>query len=136
MRTTSDQRIDDFTRRGWWGERTLLTLFDNAVSAGADQLALVDQFNRSEFCDGEAVRLSFGELSSIVDAIAATLYEHGIRQEDIVVIQLPNIAELPAVYLALARLGAIVSPVPVQYGPYELSKAQELLLLVLKHSPP
>jgi len=127
MRTTPDQRIDDFTRRGWWGERTLLTLFDDAVSANADRLALVDQFNRGDFSDGEAIRISFKELSGIVDAFAATLYEHGIRQEDIVVIQMPNVAELPIVYLALARLGAIVSPVPVQYGPFELSKAQELL---------
>ncbi len=127
MRTTPDQRIDDFTRRGWWGERTLLALFDDAVSASGDQLALVDQFNRSEFSDGVAARLSFNEVSEAVDAIAATFYKHGIRQEDIVVIQMPNIAELPITYLALGRLGAIVNPVPIQYGPFELAKAQELL---------
>lgn len=127
MRTTPVEKIEDFTRRGWWGERTLLTLFDDAVSARPGHLALVDQFNRSEFSDGDALRLSFEDLSNIVDALAAALYEHGIRQENIVVVQLPNIAELPIVYLALARLGAIVSPVPVQYGPFELSKAQELL---------
>ena len=94
MRTTPDQRIDDFTRRGWWGERTLLALFDDAVSASGDQLALVDQFNRSEFSDGVAARLSFNEVSEAVDAIAATFYKHGIRQEDIVVIQMPNTVPL------------------------------------------
>lgn len=127
MRTTPQQKIEDFTRRGWWGERSLVTLFDDAVRSNPGNLALVDQFNRSEFSDGEPLRLTFSELSDIVDSIATGLYQHGIRQEHIVVVQLPNIAELPAVYLALARLGAIVSPVPVQYGPFELSKAQELL---------
>ncbi len=127
MRTTPQQKIEDFTRRGWWGERSLVTLFDDAVASHPGDLALVDQFNRSEFADGKAQRLTFSELSDIVDAIATGLYRHGIRQEHIVVVQLPNFVELPAVYLALARLGAIVSPVPVQYGPFELSKAQELL---------
>ena len=127
MRTTPPQLIEDFTRRGWWGERSLVTLFDDAVRSVPKHLALVDQFNRSEFSDGEPLRLTFGELSDAVDAIATGLYQHGIRQEDIVVVQLPNIAELPALYLALARLGVVVSPVPVQYGAFELSKAQELL---------
>lgn len=127
MRTTSEQRIEEFTRNGWWGERTLTSLFDDAVSSKPDHPALIDQFNRSEFSDGEAVRLSFKEVSNVVDVLAAKMYEHGIRQDDIAVVQLPNIAELPITYLALARLGAIVSPVPVQYGKFELSKAQELL---------
>ena len=127
MRTTSEQRIEEFTRHGWWGERTLTSLFDDAVSSNPDHPALVDQFNRSEFSDGDAVRLSFKEVSNVVDVLAASMYEHGIRQDDIAVVQLPNIAELPIIYLALARLGAIVSPVPVQYGKFELSKAQELL---------
>ena len=109
MRTTPQQKIEDFTRRGWWGERSLVTLFDDAVRSNPGDLALVDQFNRSEFSDGEPLRLTFGELSNIVDSIATGLYQHGIRQEHIVVVQLPNIAELPAVYLALARLGAIVA---------------------------
>ncbi len=110
MRTTPPQLIEDFTRRGWWGERSLVTLFDDAVRSVPKHLALVDQFNRSEFSDGEPLRLTFGELSDAVDAIATGLYQHGIRQEDIVVVQLPNIAELPALYLALARLGVVVKP--------------------------
>ena len=127
MRTTPDKRIEDFTRRGWWGDRTIGTLFDAAVNANPNRLALVDQFNREEFADGPPARLTFAELSDVVDSVSARFFEHGLRQEDIVAVQLPNIAELPVVYLALARLGVIISPVPVQYGEFELSKAQELL---------
>jgi cyclohexanecarboxylate-CoA ligase len=127
MRTTPDKRIEDFAHRGWWGDTTLLTLFDAAVCSNPGHPALVDQFNRAEFADGEPARFSFEELSRVVDSVSAQLFEHGLRQDDIVVVQLPNIAELPVVYLALARLGAIVSPVPVQYGTFELSKAAELL---------
>lgn len=127
MRTTPEERIEDFTSRGWWGDRTIATLFDDAVTSSPDHVALVDQFNREEFTDGPAQRLTYTALSEIVDTVSATFYEHGLRQEDIVVLQLPNIAELPIVYLALARLGVIVSPVPVQYGTFELSKSHEFL---------
>jgi len=127
MRTTPDQRIEDFTQRGWWGERTLVSLFDAAVRTSPDHPALVDQFNRTDFTDGEPMRLTYRELSGIVDSVSTLFYRNGLRQDDIAVVQLPNIAELPIVYLALARLGVIVSPVPVQYGRFELSKAQELL---------
>ena len=127
MQTTPERRIADLTSRGWWGDRTLLNLFDDAVSSSPDHPALIDQFNRSDFTDGEANRLSFQQLANATDRVATTLYESGIRQENIVVVQLPNIAELPVMYLALARLGAIISPVPIQYGLYELGKAQEAL---------
>ncbi len=127
MRTTPDDRIEDFTGRGWWGERTLTSLFEAAVKSSPDHLALVDPFNRTDFTDGIVQRLTFRELDALVDNVSATLYDNGLRQDDFVVVQLPNIAELPVIYLALAKLGVIVSPVPVQYGRFELSKTAEML---------
>ena len=59
--------------------------------------------------------------------MCAAFYAHGIREDDIVVVQIPNIVELPLIFIALARLGAIVSPVPVQYGRHELSRINESL---------
>jgi non-ribosomal peptide synthetase component E (peptide arylation enzyme) len=120
MRTTSIERIKDLTERGWWGDRTLDTLFRAAVESCPNHVALVDQFNRSEFTDGEAQRLTYAELANVADNLAAAFYEYGLRQDDIVVLQLPNIAELAALYLALGKLGVILSPVPIQYGPFEL----------------
>ena len=127
MRTTPTDRIDELTQRGWWGDRTLDTLFKSAVEKSPDHMALVDQFDRSEFTDGEAKRLTFAELANAVDNLAAAFYDSGLRQDDIVVLQLPNIAELAVLYLALARLGVILSPVPVQYGRFELEKAKQVV---------
>ena len=127
MRTTPDERIKDLTERGWWGETTLDSLFSEAVARSPEHIALVDQFNRSEWCDGDALRVTYAELANIADNLAAAFYDHGLRRDDIVVVQLPNIAELAALYLALGKLGVILSPVPIQYGPFELGKAKELL---------
>ncbi len=127
MRTTPENRIADLTNRGWWGDRTLDDLFRAAVQSSPDHDALVDQFNRSDFTDGEAQRLTFSELANVADNLAADFYDHGLRQDDIVIVQLPNIAELVVLYLALGKLGVILSPVPVQYGPFELEKAKQVI---------
>lgn len=123
MRTTPAARIDDLTKRGWWANQTLDELFQSAVQRNPDQLALVDQYNRSEFTDGKAQRLSYAELENCAINLAQKFYAGGLRQNDIVVVQLPNIAELAVLYFALGKLGVIISPVPVQYGQFELEKA-------------
>ncbi len=127
MQTTPQERIDDLTERGWWSDTTLLTLFDAAVAQAPDSLALVDQFNREALDGQSAQRLSFSEVNESVDQLAAALYAQGIRKDDILVVQLPNIAELVVLYLAIARLGAIISPVAMQYGPHELAGARDTL---------
>lgn len=127
MRTTPQERIEDFTNRGWWGDKTLLSLFDKAVQDSPQHLALVDPPDRIEFTDGQPKRLSFEALAATADRLTAQFYAAGLRFDDIAVIQLPNIAELALVYLALSRLGVVVSPVPVQYGRFELTKCQEQL---------
>jgi acyl-CoA synthetase (AMP-forming)/AMP-acid ligase II len=127
MQTTPEKRIADLTSRGWWGDRTLDTLFRAAVQSSPDHVALVDQFNRSDFTDGKAQRHTFAELANVVDNLAEDFYDNGLRQDDIVVVQLPNIVELAVLYLALGKLGVILSPVPMQYGPFELKKAKHVV---------
>lgn len=127
MRTTPDERIADFTQRGWWGEQRLTSIFDQAAADCPDRLAVVDPFNRPDLTGDAPLRLRYSEIAARARELAAVFHAHGIGRDDIVVVQLPNIAELAILYLALDRLGAIVSPVPVQYGVHELTKIREEL---------
>ena len=120
MQLTAREKIQDFTARGWWGDDTLSTLFARTVDACPDGLALVDPPNRTDFTDGEPQRLTYSQLHDAVLNLACVLHAQGLRKDDIVVAQLPNIAEFTILYLAAAELGLIVSPVPVQYGEHEL----------------
>ena len=124
MQTTPQALIDEYTARGWWGRETLDSLLRRAVAECPERPALVDPPNRPDIAGGKALRLSWAELETRVDDLATALHATGLRAEDIVVVQLPNIAELAVAYLALGRLGVIVSPVPVQYGPHELKTIQ------------
>lgn len=127
MRTTPDERINEFSKQGWWGTDTLDSIFMATATKNGPKTALVDQFNRAEFTDGEPYRLNYDELANAAENLAADFYRHGLRRDDIVVIQLPNIAELAVLYLALGKLGVILSPVPIQYGTFELEKAIQLV---------
>lgn len=115
-------RIQEYTAQGWWGTTTLDQLFRRNVAAKPDAVALVDPLNRATFTDGAPRRTTYAELDAQVDRLAAALLAHGVGKDDIVAVQLPNIAELVIFYLAVARLGAIASPFPVQYREYELEQ--------------
>ncbi|MGI9288410.1 MAG: class I adenylate-forming enzyme family protein [Pseudomonadales bacterium] len=122
MQTSPARKIREFTERGWWGKTATFELFAGLVARHPDRVALVDPPNREDITDGSAQTLTFSQLAKRVDELAAQLYTNGIRQGDIAVVQMPNISDLVALYLALAKLGAVISPVPMQYGVHELRK--------------
>jgi acyl-CoA synthetase (AMP-forming)/AMP-acid ligase II len=118
----SEARINEFTAKGWWGTATISEVFGRTVQRVPDAIAAVDPLNRTEITSGDPQRLSYRQLDLTVDRLATRLLEQGIRKDDIVAVQLPNIVELVMVYLAAARIGAIVSPFPAQYREYELEQ--------------
>ncbi len=120
MILTPESQIREYTEKGWWGTQTVVDLFLKNAEKNPNEVALADAPNREKFTVGEQLRLTYAEARRAVDRLAAGLIGAGIRKDDIVMIQLPNIVELACVYLALARIGAIASPLPVQYRTHEL----------------
>lgn len=120
MTRHSAQRIAEYTRNGWWGKRTINGLFRRLVAERPDQMAIVDPPNRESFTDGQPARYTFAQLERRVCNLAATLLECEVGKGDVIAVQLPNIAELAMVYLAAARIGAVVTPFPVQFREHEL----------------
>lgn len=111
-----------FRRAGWWGEETLWALFAQAAAAGGEREALVDPPNR-ETLDGRAPRrLSWRDCAAEAEALAGRLHSAGLRPGDAIILQGPNVAELVLALLACFRLGAVASPVALQYDRAELSR--------------
>lgn len=123
----SPERIAEFTQQGWWGTETLGAIFRRNVAAAPQALAVVDPPNRAEITDGDPQRLTYAELNHAADRLAATLVKRGVWKDDILAVQLPNTVELVLVYMAAARIGAIVSPFPAQYREYEIAQLVNLL---------
>lgn len=121
MHTTPDARIADLTARGFWGDDTLHSLLARQVAQRPDALAVADQPNREQLTGSAPLRLSWAEVDRASDALAAGLLRAGLGADSRLMVQLPNIVELFLCYYAASKLGAILSPVPVQYGSHELS---------------
>lgn len=126
MILSSAEQIREYTEKGFWGRETISDLFRKHVQNKPGAMALVDPPNRAELVSGNPERLTYGEAGAMADKLANAWVKKGIGKDDIVLVQLPNIVELVLVYLAAARIGAIVTPVPVQYRTHELKQVVAL----------
>ena len=108
------------TELGLWGKQTIDECFQELVRQFGDREAVVDASNRQEFLGSAPRRLNFQELGEEVARACAVLQGQGLKPGDVICMQLPNCVEQFVLYLACARLGLVVSPVPVQYREHEL----------------
>jgi acyl-CoA synthetase (AMP-forming)/AMP-acid ligase II len=122
MRLYSEERVTTFVQEGWWSGATWLDHLAAQVRDFPHRISVVDPANREAITEGPARRLTWAEVDLEVGQLARALHRAGIRQGDVVGVQLPNIAELAMVYLAVASLGAITSPFPIQYADHELTQ--------------
>lgn len=121
MIVVPEERIRDFKARGWWGEDTLDDLFRRHVAARPDAESVVDPVNREAIMGGAPARLTWREAEDRIARYVAVLHAEGVGRDDVVAVQLPNVIELGLIYLACIRLGAVVTPAPVQYREHELA---------------
>jgi acyl-CoA synthetase (AMP-forming)/AMP-acid ligase II len=117
----SSEKIREYREKGYWGDRTLLDAFREQVQAGPERVALVDPPNKEELVGMAPRRVCFRELDRAADAVATALLDLGIQKDDVIMVQLPNIWELALLYVAVARAGAVIAPLPVQWRGKEFS---------------
>ena len=86
-----------YLAKGYWENRTIAEM----VYATALRVP-----TRTAVVSGSA-RLSYAELHRLTERLACRLLGIGVRSQDRVVMQLPNVVEFVPVYLALVRIGAI-----------------------------
>jgi acyl-CoA synthetase (AMP-forming)/AMP-acid ligase II len=120
MQTTPERLRQEYRASGGWSDTRLFDLFAANVARVPERLAVVDPPNRAAIDGREPLRLDYRGLSALVDATMLALTDAGLRRDDVLVTQLPNIADYVAIYLAAARLGVVISPVPMQYRRAEL----------------
>lgn len=127
MIVTDPKLIKDYSDKGWWGTTTIGDVFTQHVTSFPDRLAVVDPPNRTDFTDGEPLRLSYRELDERVNAMAVQMLAAGVVKDDIVAFQLPNVHESAVILLACAKLGAIASPILIQFDLNEIEVILQLL---------
>jgi len=73
MILSDKKRIQDFTDKGWWGNDTLYSLFQDALAQCKDQEGLVDPENRPNITGDSPKRLTYQEIHETVERYAGLL---------------------------------------------------------------
>ncbi|MGH7893138.1 MAG: AMP-binding protein, partial [Candidatus Binatia bacterium] len=102
---------DAYRRAGLWRGETLWRALETSAARGGDDVAVVDG----------ATRVTFAELRERSARVANGLAALGTRAGDAVSVQLPNWHETVIAYLAIARLGAVMTPILPAYRERELA---------------
>jgi len=112
----SAEAIAKHTAAGHWSaSHTLLDDLAAAARDFPDRAAYIDPPNRAALIGSDPRTVTWSELERAVDAVATALVRRGLEHDDVVVAQIPNVWELPLAYLAVARAGGVLSPVPMQW---------------------
>ncbi len=120
MITSSPERVAALSATGAWREQTLDSLLARHGNERPGVIAVKDQPNREQLTGDLPLALTWRELENASDNLAQSLQSLGVQAGETVLVQLPNVSELLVLYYAMSNLGAILSPVPVQYGRHEL----------------
>src|SRR5438094_7432193 len=110
----TDDLIARYQKSGHWGAETFYAILARRAATHPDRVAIVDRGRR----------VTYGELKTRVDRVAAGLGALGIGAGDVVTIQLPNWAEFAYIFFALERLGAVAN----QIGPDFRSREVDYIL--------
>ena len=110
----TDELIARYQQAGHWGSETFYAILARRAKTYPDRVAIVDRGRR----------VTYGELKTRIDRVAAGLDALGIEAGDVVTIQLPNWAEFAYVFFALERLGAVAN----QIGPDFRSREVDYIL--------
>ena len=65
-------------------------------------------------------KYSYAELRELTYRFAAALYELGVKDNDRVVLYLPNCPQWIAAYFGIQKIGAVPVPISPIYTPYEI----------------
>lgn len=107
----SKQQIEYYTNLGYWDKWTFCDYIKRWASAFPDKEALIDT----------KTRLTWAQYKVMVDRMALHFMELGIKQDDLVVTQIPNCVEAVITEFALARIGACIVPLAMPWREHELS---------------
>ena len=102
--------VREYLDAGWWADDTLQSWLNQRAAKASQAPAILSA----------DTAIAYGQLDKTVEKVASALYRLGIRTGEVVAVQLPNIPEFLIAYLAICRLGAIMSTAHMPYRGAEL----------------
>src|SRR3972149_1252407 len=99
----TQEMADRYIGQGWWGGPTFLDHMERNAREIPDKVALADS----------QTSMTFAQVKQWCDRVALGLLELGLQKDDVVMVQLPNIAEALLLRFALPKAGLIAAVGPM-----------------------
>ncbi|MBI4333773.1 MAG: AMP-binding protein [Chloroflexi bacterium] len=93
----TDEVIKKYTSQGIWSAETLSDLYENNARNYPDREALVDHSRR----------LTWSQANRWIDRLALGFLDLGLKKDEMVVVQLPNMVEVPLLRVACEKAGLL-----------------------------
>jgi len=106
-----------YREAGFWVDRTISEIMEESFAKYASRTALITSAGQ---------RYTYRELGNLVTRLSLHLMNTGLRKEDRLVLQMPNIAEVVVTYLATLKAGAIPIMALFAYREAEISYFADL----------
>lgn len=98
---------------GAWGRVTLDQIAARNAEARPDRVALRDFADRPDWTGGAPESLTWGELNTRIEALAAFFAAVGLQTDTVIAFQMPPTVDAVVTFLACSRAGLIVAPIPL-----------------------
>ena len=108
----------EYYRKGYWTSDTIADVWARQARAAHDRLYVVDDHGTA---------LTYGQCDDMASRIAGWLDDAGVRAGDVVTVQLPTWAEFCPLYVAVAKVGAVLHPLARNYSVHDLAYAMNLV---------
>ena len=99
------REASEYRRNGWWRDQTFLDDLQRNAEDRPEKPALV-AYRHDD--DAQPRIVDYAELARVTESYAAALVDLGIKNGDVVAVQLPNWWEAAPLGLACARIGATI----------------------------
>ena len=115
---TNKSQAEDYYKKGYWTEKTLLDRWNETVAVHAENLFVTDDLGNSR---------TYARLDAEADAVAAFLEACGIRGGDVISFQITPRYEFLAVLFGCIKLGAVPAPLGLCFVGNELEQLLQKL---------
>lgn len=117
------EAADRFSAAEIWGKATLDGLLARTAAARPDDVAVTDPGERIGWQRSFGPNVTWAALDRMVSAVSAVFLDFGLKQDDVVAIQLGNCVEALVAHLAALRAGLVPAAIPVTWRERELAEA-------------
>ena len=106
----TEELIAEYIKRGYWTAETLGDIWDQNAREYPDKEALVDS----------KTRLTWAQAKQWIDRMALHLVELGIKRDEVIALQLPNVVEVFLLRIACEKAGILCTHLLRTFHHYEM----------------